>query len=155
MAEMNHTTLNAAGGSHTRRSRSEGWAVAIRWAAAIVFVVFGVGKFVNHASEVVSFRQYSLPGPAAFVYLIGVLETGGGLLVGAGVVVRGAAVVLASDMIGAIVVSGFGRGEYVSLTLAPALLLAMLFLIRRGSSSVTDDRARHAASRRVAGRARR
>ncbi len=106
------------------------WAIAIRWAAAIVFVVFGAGKFVNHASELASFRQYSLPAPGALVYLIGAVELGGGLLLGTGLLVRVAAVVLAIDMIGAIVVSGLGQGEYVSLTLAPALLLAMIFLIR-------------------------
>ena len=33
---------------------------------------------------------------------------------------------LAGDMIGAIVVSGVANGEIVSLTLAPALLIAMI-----------------------------
>jgi hypothetical protein len=36
-------------------------------------------------------------------------------------------------MVGAIVVSGVGRGEDISLTLAPALLIAMIFLIRVGA----------------------
>jgi len=35
-------------------------------------------------------------------------------------------------MVGAIVVSGIGRGELVSLTLAPVLLLAMLYLVLDG-----------------------
>jgi uncharacterized membrane protein YphA (DoxX/SURF4 family) len=109
---------------------SERRVTATRWAAAIVFVVFGAGKFVNHASELASFRQYSLPAPEVFVYVIGVLEIAGGVLLASGVLVRLAAVVLAGDMVGAIVVSGIGRGEDISLTLAPALLVAMIYLIR-------------------------
>ena len=107
------------------------WSIAIRWGAAIVFVVFGAGKFVNHGSELASFRQYALPAPAVWVYLIGVLEIVGGLLLASGRLVRFAALALAADMVGAIIVSGFGRGELLSLTLAPVLLIAMTFLIWR------------------------
>jgi putative oxidoreductase len=102
---------------------------AIRWTAAIVFVVFGAGKFVNHASELASFRHYSLPAPQASVYAVGVLEIAGGLLLASGVLVRVAAVALGADMLGAIAVSGIQRGEAVSLTLAPLLLAAMIYLI--------------------------
>jgi uncharacterized membrane protein YphA (DoxX/SURF4 family) len=108
------------------------WSTAIRWGAAIVFVVFGAGKFVNHGSELASFRHYALPAPAVWVYLIGVLEIVGGLLLASGRLVRFAALALAADMVGAIIVSGFGRGELVSLTLAPVLLIAMTFLICTG-----------------------
>ena len=104
-------------------------AITIRWAAAIVFIIFGAGKFVNHATEVASFRLYGLPAPDAFVYAVGVVELAGGLLLASGRLVRPTALVLAGDMVGAIIVSGIGRGEDVSLTLAPALLVAMIFLI--------------------------
>jgi len=50
-----------------------------------VFVVFGVGKFTNHASELASFHQYGLPAPDAFVYVIGVVELVGGVLLILGV----------------------------------------------------------------------
>lgn len=106
---------------------------AVRWGAAIVFVVFGAGKFVNHASELASFRLYGLPAPEVFVDLIGALELLGGLMLAAGLWVRLVALLLAGDMVGAIVVSGIGRGELVSLTLAPVLLLAMLYLLRDGA----------------------
>src|SRR5690242_3311162 len=79
---------------------------ALRVASAIVFVVFGVGKFSQHGSEVASFQQYGLPSPDAFVYAIGVLEIVGGLLLLAGLLTRLAALVLAGDMIAAIAVSG-------------------------------------------------
>jgi hypothetical protein len=45
------------------------------------------------------------------------------------------------DMSGAIVVSGIGQGELVSLTLAPALLVAMIYLLRCGTTApVTSSR---------------
>lgn len=128
------------GSGRSRHSVTQRCATAIRWAAAIVFVVFGAGKFVNHASELASFRQYAVPAPDAFVYVIGVLEIVGGLLLASGVLVRLAALALAGDMVGAIVVSGLGRGEDVSLTLAPVLLVAMLFLIRVRAPGSSRDR---------------
>jgi putative oxidoreductase len=101
-----------------------------------VFVAFGAGKFVNHASELASFRAYGLPAPDAFVIAIGVIELFGGLLLIAGVLTRPAALVLAGDMVGAIVVSGIAKGEVISLTVAPAELVAMLTLLWTGSGSI-------------------
>jgi putative oxidoreductase len=98
-----------------------------------VFVVFGIGKFVNHGSELASFKSYGLPAPEAFVVAIGLVELVGGLLLMAGVLTRPAALVLAGDMIGAIVVSGIAKGELISLTLAPAELAAMVALLWMGS----------------------
>jgi len=103
-------------------------ALAARVVGGGVFVVFGLGKFVNHASEVDSFRDYGLPAPAAFVVVIGVIEIVGGLLLILGLATRPAALVLAADMVGAIVVSGLALGEPISLTLAPAELVLCLFL---------------------------
>jgi len=98
--------------------------------AGIVFVVFGLGKFVNHAEEVHSFRDYGLPWPGVSVIVIGLVEVVGGALLVAGRWVRLAALALAGDMVGAIAVAGIGTGEVVpSLTLAPALLVAMIYLI--------------------------
>lgn len=97
-----------------------------------MFIVFGLGKFTSHGSEVDSFESYGLPSPDAFVYAIGLIEVVGALLLFAGLATRLAAAVLAGDMVGAIVVSGIGEGEIISLTLAPVLLIAMLFLLRAG-----------------------
>jgi putative oxidoreductase len=110
-------------------------ALFVRLAAGVVFLVFGAGKFVNHGSEVDSFRDYGLPSPDAFVYAIGVVEVAGGLLLITGVATRLAALVLAGDMVGAIVASGIRKGELISLTLAPALLAGMIFLLWAGSTS--------------------
>jgi hypothetical protein len=50
-------------------------------------------------------------------------------------------------MVGAIVVSGIGEGELVSLTLAPALLVVMLALLWRGPGPRSLDARRSRASR--------
>ena len=102
-----------------------------------VFVAFGIGKFLNHTSELASFKTYGLPAPEVFVVVIGVTELAGGLLLIIGVFTRPVALVLAADMIGAIVVSGIAKGELVSLTLAPAELVAMLVLLWSGSGGAS------------------
>ena len=126
-------------------------AAGVRWVAAVVFLTFGAGKFANHGSELASFRHYALPSPEAFVYAIGALEITGGLLLAGGLLVRPAALTLAGDMVGAIVVSGLLRGENVSLTLAPAMLVTMLFLIWEGAGAWSIDRwiATHVADRKT------
>jgi putative oxidoreductase len=101
----------------------------VRLLSGGVFVAFGIGKFVNHGSELASFRTYGLPAPEAFVIVIGVIELVGGVLLIADRFVRPVALVLAADMLGAIIVSGIAKGELISLTLAPALLIAMLALL--------------------------
>jgi putative oxidoreductase len=104
----------------------------LRLSAGGVFVAFGAGKFVNHASELASFKTYGLPAPEVFVVVIGVIELVGGVLLITGILTRLAALVLAGDMVGAIIVSGIARGEIVSLTLAPAQLVVMVALLVTG-----------------------
>jgi putative oxidoreductase len=111
-----------------------------RLVGGAVFVAFGVGKFTSHASELASFESYGLPAPEAFVYAIGVIEIVGGALLIAGLATRLAALVLAGDMVGAIVVSGIAKGEMVSLTVAPAELVLCLFLLWTGAGAVAVDR---------------
>jgi putative oxidoreductase len=124
----------------TRATRTGSrWLAGARWVAAGIFLSFGVTKFSNHAAELASFRHYPLPAPGFFVYLAGVLEIGGGLLLAAGLLTRLAALALAADMIGAVVVSGLARWEVISLTLAPLLLAAMIILIRFGAGGWSAD----------------
>jgi putative oxidoreductase len=105
--------------------------VGTRLAPGCVFLVFGADEFVNHARNVHSFTAYGLPSPSLFSYAIGTLEIVGGLALISGIALLPVAVALAGDMVGAIVVSGIALGELVSLTLAPAMLAAMLVLIAR------------------------
>jgi putative oxidoreductase len=115
-----------------RIARRDQVLLALRLLSGGVLVAFGLGKFVNHPSELVSFKAYGLPAPAVFVVAVGVVELVGGLLVMIGFLARPAALVLAGDMIGAIVVSGIAKGELISLTLAPAELFVMLVLLYIG-----------------------
>jgi putative oxidoreductase len=74
--------------------------------------------------------------------VIGVLELVGGVLLLAGVRIRVAAVVLAGDMVGAIVTSGILQGESISLTLAPAMLVAMVVMAVLGGGPLSLERRR-------------
>src|SRR5262249_40363041 len=103
-----------------------------RIAAGLVFVGFGIAKFVNHAVEVDSFETYGLPAPDVFVYAIGTIEVVGGLMLITGFGPRLAALMLAGDMVGAIAISGIGEGEPISLTLAPVLLAIMIAVLWEG-----------------------
>jgi uncharacterized membrane protein YphA (DoxX/SURF4 family) len=107
-------------------------ALFVRLLTAAVFLSFGVGKFVAYDAEVRSFRGYGLPWPEAVVPALGALELGGGTALALGVGVRLVAVPLAGSMLGAIVTSGIQHGETISLTLAPAMLAGMLFLLWSG-----------------------
>ena len=105
--------------------------IGTRLAPGVVFFIFGADEFVNHSRNVRSFALYGLPAPSAFSYAIGTLEIVGAVALIAGIGLLPVAIALAGDMVGAIVVSGIALGELVSLTLAPAMLAAMLVLIAR------------------------
>jgi len=71
---------------------------------------------------------------------VAVLELVGGALLISGLFTRPAAFALAGDMVGAIIVSGIAKGELISLTLAPAELVAMLVLLRTGPGGLSLKR---------------
>jgi uncharacterized membrane protein YphA (DoxX/SURF4 family) len=97
-----------------------------------IFVVAGMVKFVAYGWELDAFKRFGLPAPELFVVLAGVFEVGGGALLLARRLVAPVAVLLAVTMAVATIVSGLGAGDVIpSLTLAPALLVAMLFLLLR------------------------
>jgi uncharacterized membrane protein YphA (DoxX/SURF4 family) len=106
--------------------------------AGAIFVVAGLVKFVAFGWELDAFRRFGLPAPEAFVVAAGVLETAGGLLLLARRGIAPVAALLSVTMLVAIGVSGIGSGDVIpSLTLAPALLLAMVFLLVRALSRPT------------------
>jgi putative oxidoreductase len=107
------------------------WTAPVRLLTGLAFVIAGLPKFVAHDWEARAFDSFGLPWPHAFVILIGVVEIGGGALLLCDRLTRPTALVLAATMVGAIVFSGFGHGDIVpSLTVAPLLLAATLFLLR-------------------------
>jgi uncharacterized membrane protein YphA (DoxX/SURF4 family) len=101
-------------------------------AAGAIFIVAGLVKFVFHHWELHAFQSFGLPWPSALEIFAGVVETLGGVLLMARRAVAPVAVLLSVTMIVAIVSSGIDHGDVIpSLTLAPALLLAMLYLLAR------------------------
>ncbi len=101
--------------------------------AGVIFFFAGLVKFVFHHWELQAFRAFGLPWPSGLEILAGVVEMAGGVLLVLRRWVAPAAVVLAVTMVVAIGASGIGHGDVIpSLTLAPALLVAMVYLLIRG-----------------------
>lgn len=100
----------------------------VRVVAGVLFVVFGLPKFTDHARWVADFGTYGLPESSLLVYGTGAIEILGGLAMVVGVALPWVAVLLALVMTGAVIGGGFVGGNPTSMTLAPALLLASLFV---------------------------
>ena len=101
--------------------------------AGAIFVVAGLVKFVFHHWELHAFQSFGLPWPWALELFAGAVETLGGVLLVLRRWIVPVAVLLSITMIVAIVSSGVAHGDVIpSLTLAPALLIAMLYLLGRG-----------------------
>jgi uncharacterized membrane protein YphA (DoxX/SURF4 family) len=112
-----------------RRDRA---ATNVAIVAGVIFVFAGLVKFVFHGWELRAFRAFGLPWPSALEIVAGVLEVGGGILLAIRAVVVPVALLLAATMVVAVGASGIGHGDVIpSLTLAPALLAAMVFLLVR------------------------
>jgi uncharacterized membrane protein YphA (DoxX/SURF4 family) len=127
-----------------RRVRRDRFASRVALLAGAIFIVAGLVKFVFHHWELDAFRSFGLPWPSALEIFAGVLETIGGILLMLRRFVAPTAVLLAATMIVAIVSSGIGHGDVIpSLTLAPALLVMMLYLLSRSF----NDGDRHRLSR--------
>jgi uncharacterized membrane protein YphA (DoxX/SURF4 family) len=114
-----------------RRDRT---ASTVAVSTGVIFLFAGLVKFVFHHWELQAFRSFGLPWPSALEILAGVLEMAGGLMLIWRRYVVPTAVLLAVTMGVAIGSSGIGHGDVIpSLTLAPALLIAMIYLLARGS----------------------
>ncbi len=100
--------------------------------SGVVFVVFSLGKFTRTDQYVADFGTFGLPESSLLVYLVGLLELIGGLMLVVGFLTRLAALGLGLDMAGAIVTAGIQVGGPIHLVLAPTLAAAMLFLIWAG-----------------------
>jgi hypothetical protein len=103
----------------------------------LIFVGAGLVKFVFHAWELKAFHAFGLPWPSELEIFTGVLEVGGGILLIARALVLPVSVLLAATMVVAIGASGIGHGDVIpSLTLAPALLVALIWLLAGVTRSV-------------------
>ena len=98
--------------------------------AGVIFIFAGLVKFVFHGWELHAFRSFGLPWPSALEILAGVVEIVGGALLILRRFIVPVALLLSATMAVAIGASGVGHGDVIpSLTLAPALLGAMAFLL--------------------------
>lgn len=129
-----------------RRIRASARASRVARIAGGVFVPAGLVKFAAYGWELDNFRRFELPVPAAWVIAAGLLETVGGVLLLRRTAVVPAAAVLAVTMLVAIGVSGVAQGDVVpSLTIAPALLAALAYLLVRSRASTRSVRVRTGA----------
>jgi uncharacterized membrane protein YphA (DoxX/SURF4 family) len=122
-------TLIVAPDTHARRDRT---LTRVAVMSGVIFFFAGLVKFVFHHWELHAFHDFGLPFPAELEIFAGVLETLGGALLVRRRWVAPVALLLSATMVVAIVSSGIDHGDVIpSLTLAPALLLAMLYLLAR------------------------
>ena len=99
----------------------------------LVFVPAGLVKFVFYHWELHAFRDFGIPAPTVMEPLVGALETIGGALLIARRLIVPVAFVLAVIMLVAFVAGGIIHGSPIpSDTLAPALLVAMTYLVHTG-----------------------
>jgi putative oxidoreductase len=114
----------------------------------VIFVLAGLVKFIFHHWELHAFRSFGLPWPAVLEIVAGALETVGGVLLIMRRFTAPVAALLAVTMIVAVASSGIGHGDVIpSLTLAPALLVATLYILARGLASPGCAERRGAGSR--------
>ncbi|MGE0026705.1 MAG: DoxX family protein [Thermoleophilia bacterium] len=104
------------------------WSLALRLAAAAVFIPTGLGKFVNHDAYVERFERWGFGAAAGEVaILVGVVEVVCGLMLLLGVAPRAAALVLIGNMAGALATAGrVDGGQDVWL---PVVMIAVLAAI--------------------------
>src|ERR1700709_2583806 len=114
------------------RVRRDPAATRVAILTGVIFVPAGLVKFAFHHWELHALHAFGLPWPSALEIFAGVLEVAGGALLVMRRIVVPVALLLAATMAVAIGASGIGHGDVIpSLTLAPALLLALLFLLSR------------------------
>lgn len=110
--------------------------------SGLIFVVAGLVKFVFYGWELHAFRDFGIPLAGVMEPLVGVLETIGGVLLASRVLIVPAAFVLAVIMFVAFLAGGIIHGSPIpSDTLAPALLVAMIYLMRVSRSAPAADSA--------------
>ena len=116
----------------------------LRLALGLIFLVHGLMKFLHMAESVATFTKIGIPLPGLAVPVIGGLETLGGivLLLGFGRVTRLLALLLALEMLGALLFvkrsAGFVGGYEFELLLFAALLT--LVLSGQGHPALVQER---------------
>lgn len=114
--------------------RADPRAARVARAVGAIFVIASLPKFLAYGWELDNFERFGLPAAPVWVIAAGVLELIGGVLLVRRERIVLAALVLAAVMVVAIAVSGVAQGDVIpSLTVAPALLASLVYLIVRGA----------------------
>jgi uncharacterized membrane protein YphA (DoxX/SURF4 family) len=122
----------------------------LRVVVGVVFVFFGLLKFVFGDLELAEFVKFGFPDSLLIVYLVGLLEVAAGSLLVVGLATRLAALGLAVVMAGAVLTAGTSVGGWFHLGVAPTLLVANLYLLWAGSGARAWDHRVAAGSRPAA-----
>jgi uncharacterized membrane protein YphA (DoxX/SURF4 family) len=105
------------------------WApLVVRVVVGALFVVTGLGKFVNHDTYIERFERWGFGGAASEVaYLVGIVEVACGLMLVLGVAPRAAALALIGNMIGALATAGrIDGGQDIWLPIVLIVLLSAI-----------------------------
>ena len=113
--------------------------LVIRLVTGPALVGFGLGKFADHVQEVRDFQGFGVPLPELSVYLAGAIELVGGLLLIAGLLTRLAALVVALNLMGALLTAGLTEGGTFHLVVGPTLMVLMLVLVWTGAGALSVD----------------
>jgi len=113
--------------------------LVIRLIAGLYVMGAGFGKFLNHAQEVRDFHGFGVPLPDLAVPLAGTIEVAGGLLVVIGLLTRPAALLVAANLLAALLTAGINVGGTFHLVVGPSLMLAMLVLVWTGAGAYSAD----------------
>lgn len=126
----------------TERHQAIGIAI-VRIVVGAVFLAHGWQKFnqMGHTGVTQFFTQLGAPAPAASAWLIMFMEVIGGVALILGVLTRLAAIGLACDMIGAIILFHSKHGFFVpdGIEFVMTLLGALVGLAIAGSGAVSID----------------
>jgi uncharacterized membrane protein YphA (DoxX/SURF4 family) len=100
--------------------------------SGLIFIPAGLVKFVFHHWELHAFHDFGIPAAGLLEPVVGALETIGGALLLWGRLILPTALTLAVIMLVAFITGGIIHAEPIpSDTLAPALLVAMVYLLAR------------------------
>ena len=125
----------------------------LRVGIGIVFMMHGYQKLfiMGHAGVTGFFGSLGIPMPGASAWLVSCLEFGGGILLIVGAFVRPIALMLAFDMLVAILTlhikNGFFMGEKPGVEFVMTLMVGAIAIVIGGSGSfsVDDEIRRHRA----------
>jgi len=100
----------------------------VRVLVGLAFIASGLlPKLIAPAMTIQSFERWGLPAPEVFVPVVGVLELVCGAALVLGVLTRYAAILLAANMVGAVLTAGLVDGGMH--LVAPPILAALSVLI--------------------------